>query len=54
MAEKILVVEDEPSLQETLVYNLNKQGYIVEAVGEGLLAIEAARKNIPSNFVQTQ
>lgn len=47
MSEKILVVEDEPSLQETLVYNLKKQGYIVEAAGDGLLAVEAARKNVP-------
>lgn len=47
MAGKILVVEDEPSLQETLVYNLKKQGYIIEAVGDGLLAVEAARKNVP-------
>ncbi len=47
MSEKILVVEDEPSLQETLVYNLKKQGYMVESVGDGLLAVEAARKNVP-------
>ena len=31
MAEIVLVVEDEPSLQETLVYNLEKEGYAVEA-----------------------
>jgi DNA-binding response OmpR family regulator len=47
MAEKILVVEDEPSLQETLVYNLGKQGYAVEAVGDGREAIEAARRSRP-------
>ena len=34
-AEKILVVEDEPSLQETLAYNLKKAGYEVEALGDG-------------------
>jgi len=51
MSEKILVVEDEPSLQETLVYNLEKQGYGVEAVGDGLLAIEAARKNVPDLII---
>jgi hypothetical protein len=30
MPETILVVEDEPSLQETLAYNLKKEGYTVE------------------------
>ncbi len=44
MAEKILVVEDEPALQETLVYNLEKQGYSVKAVGDGRQAVETARK----------
>jgi DNA-binding response OmpR family regulator len=45
--ETILVVEDEPSLQETLVYNLKKQGYSVEAAGDGLVAVETARKLRP-------
>jgi DNA-binding response OmpR family regulator len=47
MPEKILVVEDEISLQETLVYNLSRQGYDVEAVGDGNAALEAARKIHP-------
>ncbi len=47
MSEKILVVEDELTLQETLVYNLKRQGYEVEAVGDGLLALEAARRIHP-------
>jgi DNA-binding response OmpR family regulator len=47
MTEKILIVEDEPSLQETLAYNLVKQGYEVEAVGDGRLAVETARRFIP-------
>jgi DNA-binding response OmpR family regulator len=51
MAETILVVEDEPSLQETLVYNLEKQGYTVEAAGDGRLAIEAARRMNPDLIV---
>src|SRR5512140_1130523 len=51
MAEKILVVEDEPSLQETLIYNLEKQGYRVEAVGDGRAAIEAARRITPDMIV---
>lgn len=47
MTEKILVVEDEVSLQETLAYNLQKQGYEVEAVGDGPSALEAARRLKP-------
>jgi DNA-binding response OmpR family regulator len=47
MPEKVLVVEDEISLQETLVYNLRRQGYEVEAVGDGNAALEAARKTHP-------
>lgn len=45
--EKILVVEDEVSLQETLAYNLTKQGYEVESVGDGPSALEAARRLKP-------
>jgi DNA-binding response OmpR family regulator len=51
MPETILVVEDEPSLQETLVYNLEKQGYTVEAVGDGRAAIETARRMKPDLIV---
>ena len=36
MAETILVVEDEPALQETLAYNLKRQGYRVEVTGDGI------------------
>jgi DNA-binding response OmpR family regulator len=47
MPEKILVVEDEISLQETLAYNLRRQGYDVETVGDGNAALAAARKIHP-------
>lgn len=47
MAEKILVVEDETTLQETLVYNLQRQGYEATAVGDGRSALETARKIKP-------
>jgi DNA-binding response OmpR family regulator len=43
MPETILIVEDEPSLQETLSYNLEKQGYSVECAGDGRTALETAR-----------
>ncbi len=51
MAEKILVVEDEPALQETLVYNLKKQGYNVDSAGDGRKAIESARQDPPDLIV---
>jgi len=43
----ILVVEDDTSLRETLAYNLSRQEYSVQAVGDGLTALEAARKTHP-------
>jgi len=51
MAETILVVEDEPSLQETLLYNLKKEGYTVEAVGDGREALDLARQLKPDLLV---
>jgi DNA-binding response OmpR family regulator len=51
MRETVLVVEDEPSLQETLTYNLKKEGYNVEAVGDGLLALDSARQLKPDLIV---
>jgi DNA-binding response OmpR family regulator len=45
--EKILVVEDEISLQETLIYTLSNQGYDVHAVGDGKTALDAARRYCP-------
>ncbi len=51
MSEKILIVEDEPSLQETLAYNLKKEGYEVEAVGDGRSALASARKLKPDLIV---
>jgi len=51
MTETILVVEDEPSLQETLVYNLKKEGYTVQAVGDGREALDVARNLKPDLIV---
>ena len=47
MAEKILIVEDELTLQETLAYNLKKQGYQVESANDGQSAIEKAKEYKP-------
>ena len=51
MPEQILVVEDELSLRETLAYNLKKDGYRVETVGDGRAAVEAARRLKPDLVV---
>lgn len=51
MAEKILVVDDEISLQETLAYSLKKEGYSVEVAGDGNLGLEMARSVKPDLVV---
>src|SRR6266511_5847601 len=51
MPETILVVEDEPALQETLAYNLKKEGYTVKTAGDGRVALETARKIKPDLLV---
>lgn len=51
MAEKILVVDDEVSLQETLTYKLEKEGYQVEVAGDGLTALELARSTNPDLII---
>jgi DNA-binding response OmpR family regulator len=51
MAEKILIVEDEESLSETLSYNLERQGYVVETAAEGHLALEMARTINPDLII---
>jgi DNA-binding response OmpR family regulator len=40
---RILLVEDEPAIAETVAYALEDAGYAVDAVGSGDLALDAAR-----------
>jgi DNA-binding response OmpR family regulator len=47
MSDKILLVEDEVPLLETLRYNLTKQGYEVRTATDGLRALEVARVEQP-------
>ncbi len=47
MAQNILVVEDEPALQDTLRYNLERAGYQVQVIGDGIQALESARNDPP-------
>jgi DNA-binding response OmpR family regulator len=51
MAEKILVVDDEISLQETLAYNLKKQGYQVETIGDGSKVLDIVRTMKPDLII---
>jgi len=43
MATRILIVEDEATLRETLAYNLTHEGYQVEKSGDGAEALDMAR-----------
>jgi len=51
MPETILVVEDEPALRDTLSYNLKKDGFTVETVGDGRAALDSARKLKPDLII---
>ena len=47
MADKVLVVEDESALVETLRYNLLREGYEVVTATDGIAALEVARTENP-------
>jgi DNA-binding response OmpR family regulator len=47
LADKVLVVEDEPTLLETLEYGLKRQGYEVHTATDGPSALQAARSVRP-------
>lgn len=49
--DKILVVEDEPSLVETLEYNLSRQGYQVCTARDGVAALDVARREKPDAII---
>ncbi len=51
MTSTILVVEDDPVLLETLVYNLNQAGYRTLEATAGPQGLESARKYRPSLMV---
>src|SRR5690606_19841721 len=44
---RILVVEDEPALVDTLEYSLSRQGYDVEVATDGAKALASARREQP-------
>src|SRR5512135_1632289 len=43
--QRLLVVEDEATLRETLTYNLEREGYMVLGTGDGGEALELAREH---------
>jgi DNA-binding response OmpR family regulator len=51
MKDKVLVVEDDTTLLETLEYNLLQQGYEVFTATDGLKALDIARQNNPDLVV---
>ncbi|MCL6431436.1 MAG: response regulator transcription factor [Anaerolineae bacterium] len=51
MSYTVLVVEDEPTLLETLEYNLAHQGYNVRTAADGLKALEVARAARPDIII---
>ena len=47
----ILLVEDEPTLSETLRYNLEREGYTVLVAGDGVHGLELARREQPDLLI---
>ncbi len=47
MGTRILVVEDELSLRESLEYSLRQEGYEVATAADGVAALEAVRSFTP-------
>lgn len=51
MTEKILVVEDDTTLRETLAYNLSKEGYEVLTAVDGVTGLELGRDEAPDLII---
>jgi DNA-binding response OmpR family regulator len=47
----VLIVEDDETLQETIVYNLEREGYTVVAALDGPIGIELARLHCPDLII---
>ena len=48
MGHKVFIVEDEPDLRDTLKYNLENEGFIVEAFSNGEDFLSSVDKNKPN------
>lgn len=51
MPDRILIVEDEPEIASYLRRGLAYQGFAVEAVGDGVAALDAARERPPDLII---
>jgi two-component system OmpR family response regulator len=51
MTDKILVIEDDTNLLETIKYNLRKEGYDVVTASDGEQALEVARQEKPDLLI---
>src|ERR1700692_407210 len=51
LGRKILVVDDEAVLVETIAYNLEQAGYQVTTAADGASALEAAHRELPDLIV---
>jgi len=49
--DKVLIVEDDRNLSDTLKYNLRKEGYDVIAALDGVEALDAARREKPDLII---
>ncbi|MEX2236654.1 MAG: response regulator transcription factor [Dehalococcoidia bacterium] len=51
LSKSILVVEDEPTLEKTLRYNLEREGYTVFSADDGELGLKLARQRRPDLYI---
>ena len=51
LQKSILLVEDDEVLQQTLAFNLKKEGYVVATATDGVTALEMARKGLPNLII---
>ena len=51
LQKSILLVEDDEVLQQTLAFNLKKEGYVVATATDGVTALEIARKGLPNLII---
>ena len=51
MDEKVLIVEDDATLLDTLEYNLSREGYNVLTAADGLTGLAVAREENPDLIV---
>ena len=51
MARRVLIVEDEPHIVELLTFLFRREGFEVEAIGDGDAALAALARELPAVLV---